>query len=95
MKIAGRRYRASESALEDYRRGGMDDIGMKVNVLVCIRQIIESNLTDRFSELIEHKLSVINSRMVGSFIDAVQNENVVKSTDDAVTTKDDLIAELR
>jgi hypothetical protein len=49
MKIAGGRYRACESALEDYRRGGTDDIGVKANVLICIRQIIESNLKDHFS----------------------------------------------
>jgi hypothetical protein len=95
MKIAGGRYRACESTLEDYLQGGTDDIGVKANVLVCIRQIIESNLKDRFSELIERKLPVINSRMVGNIIDVVQNENGVKSTDDVITKKEDLIAELR
>lgn len=95
MKIAGGRYRACESAFEDYRRDGTEDIGVKANVLICIRQIIESNLKDRFSELIERKLPIINSRMVGNIIDVLQNENAVKSIDDAITKKEDLIAELR
>ncbi|CAF0966415.1 unnamed protein product, partial [Didymodactylos carnosus] len=95
VKIAGGRYKACVSALEDYRRGGTDDIGVKANVLVYIRQIIESNLKDRFSELIELKLPVINSRMVGNIIDVVQNESGVKSISGTVTKKEDLITELR
>jgi len=95
MKIAGGRYRACESILEDYRRAGTDDIGVKANVLICIRQIIESNLKDHFSELIERKLPVINSRMVGKIIEVIQNENGIKSIDDTITTKENLIAELR
>ena len=95
MKIAGGRYKACESVLEDYRRGGTDDIGVKANVLICIRQIIESNLKDHFSELIECKLPVINSWLVGNIIDMIQTESGVKSTDDAVMRKEDLIEELR
>jgi hypothetical protein len=33
--------------------------------------------------------------MVGNIIDVIQNENGIKSIDDAITKKEDLIAELR